>query len=676
MIHKIVLILTAVTALGAQSLIGEQEKTLSAEVIWKLERIGAPAISPDGRWVVAPVTRYEVEKDQAQTDLWLFSTDGEEERPLTRHESADGQAAFSPDGSRLAFVSKRDGDEAPQIYLLPMDQPGEAQRLTEIPTGVSAPKWGGDHLYFITRVWPDKDFEQMGEALKQRRESKVSAKTWDDLPISYWDHWVDERKAHVYRVKVDNGTLEPVTLPSGLELPRYSQGSDSFDVSPDGRLVVFVSDTNSDPVDSQLDVYLIEVGADEARNLTPENEAPDGNPLFSPDGSTLAFTRQRIKGFYADTQRLIVYDLATASKREVAAAWDRSADGLVWAHDGSGLFGAIDDAGTRRVHWIGLDGNPPRPITGDTDFQNLSMASNGTLVAQNHSFLHPPRLVAIDAQSGDVKRLDTRNNEVLKQIELGTYESVTYEGANGAPIQMWVHYPPGFDPDKKYPLFLLLHGGPHSGITDGFHFRWNAQTFASWGYVTAWHNFHGSSGFGQDFADSINPHWEDLPYRDTIKAARWFAEQPWIDSERMVAGGGSYGGYLASVLLGREHPFQALVAHAAVYNMYTQYAADLFATRKRFGEFWKNPELYAKTSPHYQAGNFSTPTLVIHGQNDLRVPVNHGIELFQTLRNRGVETRLVYYPDENHWILKPQNSLYWYEQVRAWIERFAAPGPQ
>ncbi len=253
-------------------------------------------------------------------------------------------------------------------------------------------------------------------------------------------------------------------------------------------------------------------------------------------------------------------------------------------------------------------------------------------------------------------------------------DSVTYAGADGADIQMWVVYPPGFDPAKKYPLYLLLHGGPHNGITDSWTYRWNAQVFAGWGYVVAWHNFHGSSGFGRAFTDSINPDRISKPYQDTIAAAGWFAAQPWIDADRMVAGGGSYGGFLASTLLGREHPFQALVAHAAVYNEFTQYGADYGASKRRFFEFWEQPEEFARYSPHTSAANFTTPTLVVHGQLDYRVPLNHGIELFNTLQNRGVPSRMVYYPDENHWVLKPQNSLNWYSEVRAWLERYAPAG--
>ena len=418
----------------------------------------------------------------------------------------------------------------------------------------------------------------------------------------------------------------------------------------------------------------MDIGAEEARNLTADNEAPDGNPLFAPDGRSLAYTRQAIAGFYGDQVKLMLHDLRSGTTTMLHEDWDRSASGLVWAPDSKGLYGAIDDAGTRRVHYLPLKGEPKR-ITAATDFDGLSIAGDGTLVARNQSAIYPPRVARV-TKKGEVVRLDTFNDEVLANVDMGTYESVTYTGADGDDIQMWVHYPPGFDPDKRYPLMLAIHGGPHNAMTDAFHFRWNSQTFASWGYVTAWPNFHGSSGFGQAFADSINPDWMTRPYADVIAAAAWLADKPWIDAERMVAGGGSYGGYLSSVLLGKEHPFKALVIHAAVYDMYAQTSADFAVHDQRFGPYWENPDIYESISPHLLAADFDTPSLVIHGQNDLRVPVGQAFSLFRALQRNGVESRLVYYPDENHWILTRENSVHWYGEFRDWIARFAEAGPQ
>lgn len=650
---------------------------LTVEKLWEMKRIGSPVISPDGDWVVAPVTRYTIEDDKSQTDLWLFKTDGSVERPLTTHGSADGQPTFSPDGSNLAFVTSREGDDASQIYILPMDEPGEAVQLTEVPTGVNAPKWVGGHIYFISRIYPDMEWGEMADKLEEQKESHMSAHTWNEMPFSSWDRWIEEeREAHLFRISAEGGKPENITGPTGWQLPRSSQGAGNYDVSPDESLVAFNANSTRDETDVNIDLFLTQPGSTEAVNITLDNEAPDSNPLFSPDSRVLAYNSQQIKGFYGDTRQLVIYNIADDSSREVTTDWDRSADGLVWNPDGSSLFGAIDDARTRRVYLIPIDGSEPRAITGNTNYQSLDLSENGVLVAQNHSFLYPPRIVTVDTTTGETSRLDTINDDILDEVDLGTYESVTYEGANGKDIQMWVHYPPGFDENEEYPLFLLIHGGPHNAVTDGFHFRWNAQTFASWGYVTAWHNFHGSASFGQDFTDSINPDWVTLPYEDTIKAAEWFASKPWIDAERMVAGGGSYGGYLSSILLAKDHPFNALVIHAPVYNMYSQMAADFAVHSVRFGDYWEVPEIYESISPHYFAEDFSTPALIIHGQKDYRVPVGQAFELFRTLQTKGIDSRLIYYPDENHWILKPNNSIYWYNQVQKWVEEYAAPAPK
>ena len=657
--------------------LAEDTRLLSVDVLWEMDRVGSPVVSPVGGHVVAPVTSYDTETDESETRLWLLSTEGDVQRPLTKAGASAGSPVFSPDGNTLAFTARRDDDEASQIYLLPMDGPGEATRLSEVPTGASALKWVGEHIYFISRVWPDKDWEEMAEQIKADRDSKVSAHQWNALPYSHWDHWISEdRQAHVFRIPADGGEVEAITQPLGRELPRSSQGTGSYDIHPDETHVAFSSNSSDSGVDPEIDLFLARIGDDRARNLTPDNPAGDGNPMFSPDGRMLAWGSQIIPGFYADTVNIWVMDLASEERRNVTEDWDRSPGGLVWTADSSGFFGTAADDGTTRLFHIELSNGEVRAVTDQTDFGGLSIAADGTLVGNNQSFLYPPRVVRIDAATGTSSRLDTFNDDVLENVDLGRYESVTYTGHDGAEIQMWVHYPPGFDPDREYPLFLLIHGGPHSAITDGFHFRWNAQTFASWGYVTAWHNFHGSPGWGQDFTDAINPDWITAPFNDTIAAAEWFAEQDWIDSDRMVAGGGSYGGYLSSILLAREHPFNALLIHAPVYNMYSQMAADFAVHSTRFGNYWEEPQIYRDISPHYFAEDFHTPALIVHGQNDLRVPVGQAFELFRTLQTKGIESRLIYFPDENHWVLKPNNSVYWYNEVQRWMERFAEPGPR
>ncbi|MEZ5487184.1 MAG: S9 family peptidase [Steroidobacteraceae bacterium] len=658
---------------------------LTVEAMWSLARLGDPALSPDGRQAVVPVTRYDVKENRGRTDLWLFPVaDGPGAgRQLTADQAADTSPTWSPDGRSIAFVSKRGDDQQTQIYVIAVDG-GEARRVTNVPTGADAPKWFPDskRLAFVSPIWLDLvRWEDQAQRLKERDESKMRAKVWTRAPIAYWDHFLDDREPHLFSIAAD-GSGEPlaITRQSGFSLSRREYSPSSYDISPDGLEVAFVADI--DPVGNMPnhDVIVLEAcGCKPPRNLTADNPGDDGEPLYSPDGRWLAFTQQRIPTFYADRARLLLFDRQGGGRRDLSGDWDRSAAGLSWRPDSKALYGTIDDAATNRVWRFDLAApGRPKAVTGPASFSGLAIARSAAArpaaVAIRQTFSEPPTLVRLDLGSGAANALSTFNDTALAGIRQGKVDSVTYPGAGGAAIQMWVVYPPDFDPAKKYPVFMLLHGGPHNTIQDAMQWRWNAQVFASWGYVVTWHNFHGSSGFGQAFTDSINPDRISKPYEDTIAAAQWLTAQPWVDAERLVAGGGSYGGFLAATLLGRPHPFKALIAHAAVYNSFTQIGADYGAEKDRFFEFWDKPEEFAQYSPHSRAGHFATPTLVIHGQLDQRVPVNHGIELFNTLQKRGVPARLVYFPDENHWVLKPQNSIFWYHTVRDWIGHYAPPG--
>jgi dipeptidyl aminopeptidase/acylaminoacyl peptidase len=544
---------------------------------------------------------------------------------------------------------------------------------------VLAPKWFPDsrRIAFLSRVWPDvTSWAEMEQRMKQREQSKMTARVWDKAPIAHWDHFLDERETHVYSIGIEGGEPQPITIGSGHALDAAESDASSYDISPDGSEIAFATNVDASGVDPNFDILVLPVEGGAARNISGDNTADDTAPIYSPDGRLLAFRRQTIKGFYADRARLMLFERRSASLRNLTESWDRSADGLVWSPDSNALFGSIDDAGTRRIYRFEVSGSAPRTITREHSFGSLAVAGSGpVIVALRESFTEPPTLVSIIARTGAATKLSDFNDAALADLTQGRYESVTYKGANGEDVQMWVVYPPDFTPDRKWPLYLLLHGGPHNAMVDGYQWRWNAQVFANWGYVTAWHNFHGSSGFGQAWTDAITKEWAELPYVDTIRAAEWFSAQPWIDAERMAAGGGSYGGYLAALLLGKPHPFKTLVAHAAVYDLYTQYGSDEGAMKKRYGEHWQDPERYQRNSPHMNAAAFDTPTLVIHGQLDQRVPVSHGIELFNPLQNRGVPSKFVYFPDENHWVLKPQNSLFWYETQRQWLGQYLEPGP-
>jgi len=671
------LLAAVVAAMPAAALAQSAQAPLTAETMWQLKRIGTPAISPDGKHAVYAVTRFDAENDKGDADLFMVATGGGKPQRLTSMKGNESEPAWSPDGRWIAFTARRGDDKQSQLYVIGTGG-GEAIRVSDVPTGVSAPRWFPDsrRIAFITEVWPEiTDWAKTKEKLTAREESKMTAMAWDRPPVTHWDHFIEDRIPHLYSIPLEGGTPTAITLRSGRFLPQRENGADSYDISPDGQEVAFVSNTDLAGNNENLDVYAVAASGGEARNLTADNLASDEEPRYSPNGRHLAYTKQTIRGFYGDTKQLILLDRKDGSQRRLAADWDRSISGMIWAPDSKSLYAPIDDAATQRVHRFDVAKGTQHAVTANSSYSSLAVAGKpATLVAIRQSFTEPPTLVAVSTKNGAATKLSDQNDTQLAATAFGKVESATYKGSGGADIQMWVIYPPGFDPAKKYPLYLLLHGGPHNGITDSWTFRWNAQVFASWGYVTAWHNFHGSSGFGQAFTDSINPDGITKPYEDTIKAAEWFAAKPWIDTSRMAAGGGSYGGFLAAVLLGREHPFQTLIAHAAVYNNYTMYGGDYGAEKNRFFEAWERPEEWARYSPHSNAGNFKTPTLVIHGQLDQRVPFNNGMELFHILQNRGVPSRLVYYPDENHWILKRQNSLFWYDETRNWLARYLPAG--
>lgn len=654
---------------------------LTAETLWDIRRLGNPSLSPDGEYAVVPVTRFDQATDAAFTALHIVPTDPDRAaRQLTNGAFNDSSPIWSPDGRRVAFVSRRGGDTANQIYVIDVDG-GEARRLTQIPTGASDPKWFPDssEVAFLSSIWTDLEtWEQQGERLKQRADTRMTARVWDQGPIAFWDRYLDDRQPHIFAVNRSTVEVRPITRGSGAAVEFRSPSADDYAISPDGLEVAFVTETDTVGTNPNSDIFIVPAAGGQARNVTPNNPGSDGSPAFSPDGKYLSWTANLQRAYTPDRSRIHLLERANGSTtgtvaRRLADNWDWSVSEFDWKPDSSGFFLVAEDRPTRRIFSLGLNDAEGARLTGPNDFGGIEIGSDGTLVAMRQSFSEPATLVRVDTTSGAATKLSTFNDALLANVTMGSVESVTYSGSNNVPIQMWVVKPPNFDPTRRYPMILLLHGGPHVGITDAWSYRWNAQLMAGWGYVVAWHNFHGSSGFGDAFADSINPDRTTLPYQDTIAAADWFIAQPWIDSTRMAAAGASYGGYLATVLLGREHPFKTLVAHAPVYNNYTQLAADYAMTIDRFAPYWENEAQFEATSPHMRAAHFNTPTLVIHGQQDLRVPVNHGVELFATLQQRGVPSRFIYYPNENHWILKRQNSIFWYDNVEEWIARYVAP---
>ncbi|MDG5766995.1 S9 family peptidase [Balneolales bacterium ANBcel1] len=657
------------------------QNALTPEKLWQLNRIGAPEPSPDGSRVIFPVTEYDIDSNSSETNLYLHSFERDEPRRFTS-QGSDRQPAWSPDGTRIAFVSGRGGSPA-QIYVIPADG-GEAIRITEMPVSVSAPKWfpDGRHIAFSASVLPGYggDFDKLEEMIREQNNQKVSAKVTEHRIYRHWDRWLtDGRYPRLFKLDVETG--EVTDLMPGSRNYFAMMGAPEYDISPDGSEIAVSANSNPPPYEYlNYDIFLIPTdGSGDLINITEHNPANDLSPAYSPDGNTLLYGKRRSTDFYADRVRLVFYDRNTGVRNVVEevvhAGIDLSPSGFVWADDSRELYFSAQDRGNTSLFSYDVRRDRTREIYRGGTNTGAALAGN-RLVFVHRSLKQAPELFRIQPNGRNLSRVTEMNREIMEDTRLGRVENVTYEGAKGVDVQMFVVYPPDFDEEKTWPLLVQIHGGPHGIFGDDFHFRWNAQLFAAPGYVVAMPNFHGSTSFGQDFAKSIHGAHSELPYRDIMKATDYMEQKAYIDPERTAAAGGSYGGYMVSWIAGHTDRYQALINHAGVYNIMTQFAADVTYHREAAysGAPWDGLEQLQQWNPAVHAENFSTPMLILHGELDYRVPVTHGLEVYGVYKGLGLDARLVYYPDENHWILTPQNSIHWFGEFHRWLLRYIGSG--
>jgi dipeptidyl aminopeptidase/acylaminoacyl peptidase len=663
---------------------------LTAEALWRIRRVGVPTLSPDGRHACAAVTTYAMEANEATTELWLFPTgladDGagavaRRPRRLTAGDK-DSEPCWSPDGKWIAFTAKRKDDKEAQVYLIAPDG-GEARRLTKVATGTAAVKWftDGKRLAFVSWVWPDlRTDAAQARRLKERADDKVKAHVTEREAYRYWDHWLtDGREPHVFVCDIRSGAAKDVLAGKGVALAPWDQHATDYDIAPDGREIALTADLDREPrMMNQRDIVTIDLATGRKRTLTAGSGLDDCQPCYSPDGRWLALVSHDTNRAFNDQGHVRVYDRKSGAFARLAPKLDRAVAQLAWESDASALLFLSEDHGRVGLYRLPLAADAPHAIVPGGTLAGYARSRDGRVVVYTASkATHPPALFACNADGTAERPLEALNRALLARHATGEVREYTIPGWRGEAIQVWVTYPPGFDPKKKWPLLHSVHGGPHAAHHDGWHFRWNTQVFAGQGYVVVCVNYHGSSGFGQKFLETITGRYGEKEYADVEAATDHLVKRGFIDRTRLVATGGSYGGFMVAFMNGHTDRYRAYVCHAGCYDWVSMMATDgyRFFARELGAFHWDNPPLVMRQSPHHYVKDAKTPTLVIHGALDYRVPDTQGLQYYNSLKAKDVPARLVYYPDENHWILKPQNSRLWFREFFAWVGKYAPGGP-
>lgn len=667
--------LLALTLHSANSSAAVKNQPVTAESLWQVARPSSLQVSPDGQRAVFSLTRFDQQTLQSNADLHLLELGTGRVSPLTHHTANDSQPRWSPDGRQLAFLSTRDQAQA-QLYLMPLFG-GEAKALTKIPVAVSAPQWmhDGKHLVFVARV--PAGFNGDFSTLNTEKSAKSSAKITENRIYRFWDHWLtDDWYPQLFSVEIETGRIRSLT-------PNWQRwfsmdGPVQYDISPDDKTIAISAVTSEKPYQQlNRDILLLNTdGSGSYVNITKENLADDNNPVFSPDGKTLVYGAQKRLDFTADAVRLMNFNLRSKTAAPLTANVDLSADDWQFSKDSSMLYFSAADKARQSIFSVPVQGGAVKQVLRQASNEQFQVANAQQFVLVQHGISQLPEIFLLNNTSRTLKQLTQLNQSLQQNLAWGKVEEASFAGADGKRIQMFIVYPPNFTTNQRWPLLSLLHGGPHSYFGDNFNFRWNPQVFANAGYVTILPNFHGSTSFGEAFTASIHGDHATKPFFDSEAAIDYMVSRGFIDESRVAAAGGSYGGYLVNWIAGHSNKYKALISHAGVYNLMAQFASDSTLHRPNAygGSPWQNKEQLQSINPAMFAENFKVPMLITHGELDYRVPVAQSFELYGVLKGKGVDARLVYFPDENHWILKPHNSILWYQEFIGWLNRHLGAG--
>ncbi len=661
-------------------------RPMELEDLFRCKRLSDPQIAPDGQHVAYTVTEVEKSENRTHSEIWLVPLAGGEPKKLTNSSKHSRHPRWSPDGKWIVFESNRGGDF--QLYVIAADG-GEATKLTSISTEAQQPVWSpdGEQIAFVSAVFPEfseKPFRESDPANKQKldehEKSKVKAHSARQLLYRHWDSWVEGKRQHLFVIPVRNGLAagDPRDLTPGDRdaVPTSSTFSvgDEFDFSPDGRYLAYTATplrTREEAWSTNHDLYEVDIRSGERRQITT-NPAADGFPRYSRDGRFLAYHAQSRPGFESDRWQLMLYDRLAGTHRSLTSGFDSWVEAFAWAPDSQSLYFEAEEKGRKPIWTVAVSGGEVKPVF--SEGVNGEIAINpkgGNLVITHQTLSKPVELCRIDLPGAKPAFVTHANDELFAKIDLSTPESVWFGGADGAQVQMWIIRPPGFDPARKYPLVFWVHGGPQGAFADSWSYRWNPQLWAAQGDVLALPNPRGSTGFGQKFVDEISRDWGGKVYQDLMNGLDNLAQRPYLDTNRMAAAGASFGGYMMNWFQGHTDRFRTLITHCGVYNFWNMYGAteEIWFDEWEHGIPWQTPD-FDKFSPHRYAANFKTPNLIIHNELDFRVPMTEGMSAFTTLQRKGVPSKFLSFPDEGHWVLKPQNSELWHQTIFEWLAEY------
>ncbi|HEY3823341.1 MAG TPA: S9 family peptidase [Bryobacteraceae bacterium] len=657
------------------ALLSAQKKPFDASALLKLQRIADPQLSPDGKTVAFAVTVPDVDANKSLHSVWSVPLENGTPRKLA--DLAD-RPRWSPDGKRIYYVSTA-GDVS-QIWSMNPDGSGASQ-VTHISTEADDEMVSPDGKYLLvtSNVYPDCgpafDDACNKKHLDAEKDSKVKARLITGLLYRHWTAWEGNRRSHLLSVSLADGKVIDLS-PGTRDVPPFSLGGpDDYAISPDSAEVSFAMNTDDVPAaGTNNDLFVIPIQGGKANKITG-NPGADNSPLYSPDGKYLAYRSQARAGYESDRWRLFVVERASGKLTMPTDGIDRSVNSFVWSPDSKRLFFTVEDRGHQAIQFIAVEGGVARiAITGNNTLDDMQFTPDGkTIVFTRQSGDGPSEICRATSSGGAAIPLTRLNEDLLAQYQLTPLEDFWVTGAENTQVQSFVVKPPGFNPARKYPVLLLIHGGPEGEWGESWTYRWNAQVFAAAGYVVVMPNPRGSIGYGQKFTDDINQDWGGKVYDDLMAVTDHIEKLPYVDPDRMAAAGGSYGGYMIDWMLGHTTRFKCFVSHDGVFDLREEAESteELWFPMWEFGGMpWDSPEVYDKWSPSHFVKEFQTPTLVIHGELDFRIPYTQALELYTSLQMRKVPSELLIFPDEGHWVLKPQNSALWYKTFLDWVNNW------